>query len=51
MPAVGAIALGVADYLLSQWRAVAVALRIAFLLSLVVLTLLFFRAFVEAFIF
>ena len=43
MPAAGAIALGVADYLPGQCLAVAIALRIAFLLSLVVLTVLFFR--------
>jgi hypothetical protein len=45
-PGVGAIALGVAEYLPTRWRAVAIALRVIFLLSLVVLTILFFIDFV-----
>lgn len=38
----GTILLGVAQYLPPRWRAGAIALRVVFLLSLVIMTVLFF---------
>jgi hypothetical protein len=44
---VGTVLLGVAQYLPSRWHAIAVALRVMFLLSLIVMTVLFFTELVS----